>query len=173
MPLPYYLARAIEWRAVADALRTAGLPPGHRHPDGKKDGVCGQGTPADRTGSEFEGTSRRLGISALIETRWPVQNSAARDHFCAPFSRRPVRSFPLRSPNKVSRGTPLFIAKTGPSSGPKYETERRRCVVRDDHGSSLGAGVQQAAKARPRGVNVPAATSVVVVEVRAKLDERR
>jgi hypothetical protein len=29
MPLPDFLARAREWRAVADALRAAGLPPGH------------------------------------------------------------------------------------------------------------------------------------------------
>lgn len=28
MPLPYYLARAREWRAVTDALRAAGVPPG-------------------------------------------------------------------------------------------------------------------------------------------------
>lgn len=29
MPLPYFLARARQWRDVADALRAAGLPPGH------------------------------------------------------------------------------------------------------------------------------------------------
>lgn len=29
MPLPYYLARAREWRAVAEALSAAGLPPSH------------------------------------------------------------------------------------------------------------------------------------------------